>query len=183
MHRSGHWGLALLFYSPVVFGALSADITTLPLVVVGAVVTSGLCMLPDIDQWLPFTDHRGITHTIWFALLVGAVLGGGAFVLVWGAGQSVLGQWIRGETLLGSSLSVTAGWFIGATGVLVVVSHLFGDWLTKMGIWPWSPLSKRKHRLGITRADSWIANGILYVLGAGTALASFVVGAGIVQIA
>jgi inner membrane protein len=178
MHRSGHWGLALLCYSPVVFGALSTDITTLPLVVIGAVVTSSLCMLPDIDQWLPLVNHRGITHTIWFALLVGAVLGGGAFVLVQGAGQSVLGQWIRGETLLGSSLSVTAGWFFGATGVLVVVSHLLGDWLTKMGIRPWSPLSKHKHRLGITRADSWIANGVLYILGAGTAIASFAAGTG-----
>ena len=81
MHRSGHWGLALLFYSPVVFGAPTADITTLPLIVVGAVLTSGFCMLLDIDQNLPLVKHRGITHTVWFTLLVGTILGGGAFVV------------------------------------------------------------------------------------------------------
>ena len=179
MHRSGHWGLALLFYSPVVFGVLTADITTLPLVVVGAVLTSGFCMLPDIDQNLPLVKHRGITHTVWFALLVGTVLGGGAFVVVQGAGQSILGQWIPTERLLGSPLAITVGWFFGVTGGLVIVSHLVGDWLTKMRIRPWSPLSKHKHRLGITPADSLIANGLLYVQGAKTALVSFAAGTGI----
>lgn len=179
MHRSGHWGMALLFYSPVVSGALTADTTTLPLVIAGVVLTSSLCMLPDIDQNLPLVKHRGITHTIWFALLVGVTLGGGAFVVTQGAGQSVFGQWIQGETLLGSPLAVTVGWFFGVTGVLVVVSHLAGDWLTKMGIRPWSPVSTHKHRLGITSADSLIANSVLYLLGAGTALASFAVGTGV----
>lgn len=170
--------VALLFYSPIVFGALTTDIATLPLVVAGAVLTSGLCMLPDVDQNLPLVKHRGITHTIWFALLVGGVLGGGAFVVVQGAGQSILVQWIPADRLLGSPLAITVGWFFGVTGGLVVVSHLFGDWLTKMGIRPWSPLWGHKHRLGITRADSTIANGVLYVLGAGTAVASFAAGTG-----
>jgi inner membrane protein len=183
MYRSGHWGLALLCYSPVVFGALAADITTLPLVIVGAVLTSGLCMLPDIDQWIPFTDHRGITHTVWFALLVGAVLGGGTFAVVQGASQSVLGQWIQGATLLGAPLAVTVGWFFGVTGTLVIVSHLIGDWLTKMGIRPYAPLSGHKHCLGITHADSRIGNGVLYIVGAVTILASFVIGTGVIQIA
>src|SRR5699024_8860201 len=154
MYRKGHWGLALLFYSPIVFGALSADIATLPLVIAGTAVTSGLCMLRDVDQNLPFIKHRGITHTIWFALLVGVVLGGGAFIIAQETGQSFLGQWIPSKTLLGSPLAVTVGWFFGGTGVLVIVSHLIGDWLTVMGIRPYAPLWKHKHRLGITHADN-----------------------------
>ncbi|WP_394295466.1 hypothetical protein [Halorubrum kocurii] len=30
-------------------------------------------MIPDWDQRVPFISHRGPTHTVWFALLVGAV--------------------------------------------------------------------------------------------------------------
>src|SRR5699024_12300032 len=98
MYRKGHWGLALLFYSPIVFGALSADIATLPLVIAGTAVTSGLCMLPDVDQNLPFIKHRGSTHTSWFALLVGVVLGGGAVMISQETGQLVLGHCLPTQT-------------------------------------------------------------------------------------
>lgn len=181
MNRSGHWGLALLCYSPVVFWALSKDIAALPLVVAGGVLTSSLCMLPDADQWLPIVSHRGVTHTVWFMLLVGGFLGGSAFMLVQGADQTVLGEWISGQTLFGHPLAVTAGWFFGGTGALVIVSHLLGDWITKMGIQPWAPLWSHKHCLGITYANSTIANGVFNALGAIAIVASFVLGADLLQ--
>ena len=182
MNRSGHWGLAMLWYSPVVFGALSTDLRTFPLVIAGTVLVSGLCMLPDLDQRLPLVKHRGITHTIWFALLVGVILGGSAFLMVNIAGHSAFGQWIPSERVLGSPLAITVGWFFGGTGVLVVISHLFGDWLTKMGIRPYSPIWRHKHRLGITHADSWIWNSVLYVIGVGMIIASYAAGTGVFPI-
>lgn len=179
MNRSGHWGLAMLWYSPVVFGALSADLTTIPLVALGTLIISAFCMLPDVDQRIPLIKHRGITHTIWFALLVGGILGGGAFLLAQTAGQSILAQWIPADRVWGSPLPIALGGFFGVTGLIVIISHLFGDWMTKMGIRPYRPIWSHKHRLGITRADSWLANGALYVIGVGAIIFSYAAGTGV----
>lgn len=178
MHRTGHWGLAMLFYAPVVFGVLSVSKNYFPLLVVGAVLTSGLCMLPDIDQRLPRVPHRGITHTIWFAVVVGGILYGigivGTRLVAHG-----LGYW--GLQLPGQFAPPTVGGFFGVVGVVVVLSHLVGDWMTKMGIRPYYPLSRRKHRLGRVYANSLIANGVLYGVGLLAIIASFLVGMDVVS--
>ena len=179
MNRSGHWGLAMLWYSPIVYGALTVDLATFPLVIAGTVLISSFCMLPDIDQRLPLIKHRGITHTIWFAALVGAVLGVGAFFLAQTAGHSVFGQWIQSERIWGSPLAIGVRWFFGTTGVVVIVAHLFGDWITKMGIRPYRPVWNHKHRLGITTADSWLWNGGLYIIGAAALIAAYAIGTGV----
>ena len=72
MHREGHIGAALVAYAPVGAVALALGFETLALV--GAVAAGGLSMLPDYDQRVPGLDHRGPTHTVWFALVVGVVL-------------------------------------------------------------------------------------------------------------
>jgi inner membrane protein len=173
MHRSGHWGLAMLSYAPIVFGVLSISKNYFPLLVVGAVLVSGLCMLPDIDQRLPRVDHRGITHTIWFAVVVGVVLYGvgivGTRVVAHG-----LGDW--GLQLPQQFAPTTVGGFFGVVGVVIVLSHLVGDWMTKMGIRPYIPLSRHKHRLGLVYAKNRVANGVLYGVGLLTILGSFFVG-------
>lgn len=173
MHRSGHWGLAMLSYAPIVFGVLSISKNYFPLLIVGAVLVSGLCMLPDIDQRLPVVTHRGITHTIWFTVVVGGVLYGmgivGTRVVAHG-----LGDW--GLQLPQQFAPTTVGWFFGVVGVVVVLSHLVGDWMTKMGIRPYVPLSRHKHRLGLVYAKNRVANGVLYGIGAIAVLISFGIG-------
>lgn len=173
MHRSGHWGLAMLFYAPIVFGVLSISKNYFPLLIVGGVLTSGLCMLPDIDQRLPVVTHRGVTHTIWFAVVVGGVLYGVGIVGTRLVAHG-LGDW--GLQLPTQFAPTTVGAFFGIVGVVVVLSHLVGDWMTKAGIRPYSPLSRHKHRLGLVYAKNRVANGLLYGIGLVAIAASFLVG-------
>lgn len=165
MLKAGHWGIAMLCYAPIAFGAISQTKASFPLVVVGAALTSGLCMLPDIDQQLPFVSHRGVTHTIWFALLVGGILGGGVFIIAQYASSLITTYVAPTMQFTGLYTPVNLGWFFGITGLVVVVSHLLGDWLTVMGIRPYAPLWRHKHKLGIVHADNTFANWVLYIIG------------------
>lgn len=64
--------------------------------------------LPDIDQYIPFMSHRGITHAIWIPLLLG------------------YGTWaMRSEPYIFSGL---LGMTIGYT------SHIIGDAFSSAGI-------------------------------------------------
>ena len=72
MHREGHVGAALLAYAPV--GALTLALGFGNLALLGAGGAVVLAMLPDYDQRVPGLEHRGPTHTVWFALAVGVVL-------------------------------------------------------------------------------------------------------------
>jgi inner membrane protein len=109
-------------------------------------------MLPDVDHRLPGISHRGPTHTVWFALLVAAVLGGVGLV-VGRAGAA---------TLYGPEALAAVG--VGV-GLVSVGAHLLADALTPMGIRPFSPLSTRRYSLSLVTADSAVGNYGL--LGAG----------------
>lgn len=153
MHREGHVGAALLAYAPLGVGAILADATGLALL--GGVVTVALASLPDQDFRIPFVSHRGITHTVWFALAVGGVLAGCA----WAVGDSLAPR------------RVVAG-FGFAVGVLVVGSHVAADALTPMGVTPWLPLSDAHYTADLVTADNTLANYLLLAVGvAVTALA------------
>lgn len=155
MYRAGHLGIGLLVFAPV--GVVLVLAGRADLAVLAEATAVALAMLPDYDHRLPFLTHRGITHTVWFALLVGVVLGG----LGW-----VLGG--RPATPTTSELAV----FGFGVGTLVVLAHLLGDVLTPAGIRPFWPVWDRTFTLALTRADSTVANYGLLVLGVGvTALA------------
>jgi len=73
MHKKGHYGAALTAYAPVGMGALTLGFDVAA--VGGGLIAVGLAMLPDVDMNLPNVAHRGPTHTVHFALGVGAVTG------------------------------------------------------------------------------------------------------------
>ncbi|MFB6086653.1 MAG: metal-dependent hydrolase [Halodesulfurarchaeum sp.] len=148
MYRTGHYGAALLVYAPVAFLLLSAGLEGLA--ALGGAIVLGGAMLPDVDQRLPFVSHRGFTHTIWFALIVGLGLG-------------AVG-WIGGFEF-GSVRRVGLAAFGFVVGTLTVGSHLFADALTPMGIRPFAPFGTDSCSLGVTRAGSPIGNTLLLVLG------------------
>jgi len=128
MYVLGHVGISLLLYAPLAWLLLStgqpavAALTGLLMIV--------LAPLPDLDTYTDRLDHRGPTHTVWFALGVGLV------TLV--AGVSA----VAGGAIVGSSHSLppvwVAGWF-GTVSTLTVLGHLAGDMLTPMGVWPFRP--------------------------------------------
>jgi inner membrane protein len=149
VYRNGHYGVALLAFAPVGASLVTAGFTEFA-VVVGA-GSLWLVMLPDVDHRIPGVSHRGITHTVWFALLVGAALGAAGFAV----GQTGLGAPSGPEPLA----------LVGATtGLLSVGAHLVADTLTPMGIRPLWPLSRRTFTFSVVTADSRAGNyGLLSV--------------------
>lgn len=143
MYRTGHYGAALLVWAPVGLALLLLDRPDAA--IAGGAVCLALTRLPDYDLKVPFMTHRGITHTVWFALLVGGALGGAAWVLT---GQLPLAA------------------FAGGVGVLSVGAHLFADVITPAGIAPLWPVSRREYTLSLATADSAVANATLLAVGA-----------------
>jgi inner membrane protein len=155
MLKEGHWGAALCCYAPVGWALVDAR----PAVALaGGVGVLALARLPDVDLRLPLVAHRGPTHTLAFALVVGAALAGVASVLVGHAPPSLAVPWL-----------VPFAAFVGVFGVC---THLLADAVTPMGVPLFWPLSGRRLSAGLVRADSTLANWGLLGLGAfATALA------------
>lgn len=148
MYRTGHYGVSLIAYAPVAFALLVAGEVALAFAA-GAVVL-WLATLPDVDHRIPGITHRGVTHTLGFALAVGAVFGAAGYL-----SAEFLG--------LGDPTLVAAvGGLVGAFGI---VAHLLGDALTPAGVRLFWPLSSRKFTLSLTRADSTLWNLGLFAVG------------------
>ncbi|QCS42604.1 metal-dependent hydrolase [Natrinema versiforme] len=153
MYQEGHYGGALLAYAPV--GTVVSLWGHAPVAIVGGLVCVGLSTLPDFDHRLPLIEHRGPTHTVPFALLVGAGLAALATVLV-----------------DASSAFADAGFvtFAFLIGLVSIGSHLVVDALTPMGIRPFWPLSRRRYSVDLTTAANPLANYGLFGLGVGAVL-------------
>jgi membrane-bound metal-dependent hydrolase YbcI (DUF457 family) len=84
MHRRGHDGITLLAFAPIAYLLLRDN--SLALAVLGWVGVHAVERLPDQDFWLPGLHHRGISHSVTAALVVGSVIGGAGWILT---GQQV----------------------------------------------------------------------------------------------
>jgi len=148
MYRPGHIGAALLVYAPL--GLLVLLVELPGLAVIGGVVSVSLASLPDVDHRLPLVSHRGVTHTLLFAIAVGLSVGAAG--------------WLFGGALdVATALQLAA--FGSVVGTATVVSHLLADVITPMGIRPFWPVSGRHYTFSLTRADNLIANYLLLVAG------------------
>jgi inner membrane protein len=157
MYRRGHLGVSLLVFAPVGLGLVAFGRPDLAVVAGGTMLW--LSMLPDCDHRLPLISHRGPTHTLAFALVVGAVGGGVGF-----GAASALGV---------DPTRVAAFGF--AVGALAVLAHLLADALTPAGVPLLWPLSGRDFSVYLTRADNSLANHVLLAVGVCvTAAATFV---------
>ena len=157
MHREGHVGAALALYAPVGFLAYVSGVRSLA--VLGAAGAVVLASLPDQDLRIPFVSHRGITHTVWFALLVAGVLG---------AGTAYVGR------EAGTADATGIGAFAAVVGFVTILSHIAADALTPMGVAPFEPIRGRTYSLSVTTAANPIANYLLLILGGGLAVGAFV---------
>ncbi|WP_267639387.1 metal-dependent hydrolase [Haloarchaeobius amylolyticus] len=147
MYRTGHYGVSLLAYAPVGAAMLLADRPAFALL--GGAIVLGLSRVPDLDHQAPFIQHRGPTHTLAFALLVGGAAG-------------VVGYY--GAPALGLDAQLLAG-FCLAMGAYGILAHLLGDVLTPAGVPLFWPLSSRTYSVYVTRADNRVANWLLLALG------------------
>jgi inner membrane protein len=134
-----------------------------PLVAAGYVELAGVFVafcfasepLPDVDSLdsVPL-DHRGPTHTIWFAFNIGVI----------SAMCSVV------AATFGYSFTPVAGFIVGGVaGVYGVLTHLLADVINPMGIAPFWPLYERRFSVpdsdGLWRADDPQANQLLMLFG------------------
>ena len=69
MHRRGHIGMAMPTYTPVGFVLLQERQLGLALLSLLGVLF--IEPLPDNDQWIPGLRHRGTSHSLLAALVVG----------------------------------------------------------------------------------------------------------------
>ncbi|GAB7010451.1 metal-dependent hydrolase [Halorubrum trueperi] len=162
MHEKGHIGAGLLLYAP--FGFIVAALASLELAAAGGVAVASMAMVPDLDMKTPLVKHRGITHTVWFAVLVG--FGFGALGALVGLEEGIL------ATIL---FSIIAFGF----GTLTIISHLVADALTPMGVRPFAPVRDDKFTLNWFKAANPIANYALLGLGGLVAVAAIVAGTAI----
>lgn len=146
MHRPGHIGAALIGYAPVGAVALAFDLSQFALI--GGGLAVGLAMLPDWDQKVPFVDHRGVTHTVHFAALVGGLL-------------AVAGALIGTSVGLASAALLSIFGF--AVGFGTIISHIAADALTPMGVEPFR--NGRRYSFDLAKASNPIANYLLLGLG------------------
>jgi membrane-bound metal-dependent hydrolase YbcI (DUF457 family) len=176
MHRRGHVGVAMLAYAPVGFALLSER--QLGLALLGLLGVLAVEPLPDNDMWIPGLRHRGTSHSLFAAILVGGVLGTlgwvvgdqlGAFLA--GLGPSAVGPFagvfeIVGEQLRGlDERALSRGAF--ALGVFGILTHLLADAITVSGIRPLLPLSRWRLSFSKLRADNSLANNALFAIGVG----------------
>jgi inner membrane protein len=159
MHKTGHIGVALLVYAPIGLALLLAGFDELA--VLGGVGMVVLATLPDSDHRLPFVAHRGPTHSVAFAVALGAVLGVAGFAF---------GGYV-------SHSPATMGAFAFLIGSLAVFSHLLADSITPMGIRPFWPVSGWHYSANVVRAKNPIANYLLLAVGIASVTAALVLAA------
>jgi inner membrane protein len=148
VYRNGHVGASLAVYAPL--GFLVTAFTSIELGAVGAVGVASLAMVPDLDTRIPVVKHRGITHTVWFALLVGVAFG-------------VVGLAVGLQDGVAEALLFGGAGFL--FGTVTIVSHLLADALTPMGIRPFAPVRDDEYTLDLFTAANPLANYALLGLG------------------
>lgn len=176
----------LLLYAPVAGTLISKGRPEVALL--GALIIFFVEQIPDLDQLVPFLKHRGFSHTLGFALLVGVVVG----ILGLFIGERlfiVFGDWLISQGLSGVGNAVIKakatvnehelaiiGFGMGTFGI---VAHLAGDVLTDMGIRPFWPVSSRTISLSRLKARNPLANELLFALGIGALASAVWVGFGL----
>lgn len=162
MYRKGHYGVSLLVFAPIAFVLLAVGRADLAVVTGGAMLW--LAMLPDLDHRVPGISHRGPTHSLLFAAVVGGVFA---------AAGVALGTVVGGS---GSTAGIPLPALGFAIGALVVLAHLLGDALTPAGVNFLWPVSTRTYTIGLCRADNTVANYGLFAAGVFTAGAAAYLG-------
>lgn len=163
MYKKGHCGVALLVFAPIGYALVALGAPMLAFLTGASMVW--LAMLPDVDHHLPLIEHRGPTHSLLFAALVGAVFAGAGFLI---GDVALLAELLDGDALVGSA-GVTARLRLAAFGFFVgfvtVFTHLLADVLTPMGVNFLWPISSTRYSLRLTRADSVLWNNGLLAAG------------------
>lgn len=140
MKKEGHIGMSLIFFAPIVYALTLFDMFILA--AVGFFAALFLASIPDKDLDWEIFEHRGFTHTIWFAIILGSLFA--SLVYIIGADNT----------------RIIASFVVGFTAI---VSHIAGD-VTKDGIKPFSPISNKKYFSGrLSASNNKLNRTTLYI--------------------
>lgn len=153
MYRNGHYGAALLAYTPI--GTAAILLGSPNAATAGGIATVFLATVPDLDMKIPGVAHRGPTHTVHFAATVGIVLAALAFAVA-----------VTSDLSPVATVGSTAFGFL--TGSVAIGSHIAADALTPMGVEPFGAGGPH-YSLGWVRAANRLANYALLGLGVSAA--------------
>ena len=153
MHSEGHAGLTLLIMS-LIMTPFGANEDALYIIVLSAALSA----LPDLDmKWrtqVSFIQHRGVTHSILFAIISGIVIGALFFYTH-------------------RSLTWVAIGFLSA--FFGVVSHLIGDMFTHHAFKPLWPFYHNEIALHWFSASNKTVNEGLLTVGGITFILYFMI--------
>jgi len=156
MHSEGHVGLTLLIMSLIMI-PFGANENALYLIVLSAAFSA----LPDLDmKWrtqISFIQHRGITHSILFALLSGVAFGALFFY--------------THRTITWVAIGFLSAFF-------GVVSHLIGDMFTHHAFKPLWPFYHNEVALHWFSANNKAVNEGLFTAGGIVFIAYFLITSG-----
>lgn len=156
----GHVGASLVAYSPLAYLALRAGSTRLALA--GALLAVALASFPDVDEHDARLTHRGTTHTVWFALVVGTGCTA-AFALAFAAPGGVPIAGAVGDAVQPLVLRPAVFGFV--VGTLTTLVHVAADAITPMGVAPLAPLWRRRVSLDLVSSADPVANRRLLLAG------------------
>ena len=176
MYRHGHIGITLLTLAPISYALIVRNQFALAgLLALGVLFIEPL---PDNDHWIPGLSHRGVSHSLLTAGIIGLLCAGCGWLL--GRYLTVpLAHWLQTTVLPATNITAVAiateqlaaltpetlaglGFAMGVLGICV---HLAGDIITVSGIQPFLPFSRRRISLSRLRAASTLANTVFLLLG------------------
>lgn len=156
MHQEGHVGLNLVLFSPIAYWLATQDeLLLMGFMLIGV---AGMAPIPDIDMRLPI-PHRGPTHSVWFAILVGVIYA--AVLVLAGTGELELAA-LAGVGLI--------------SGFIGVIGHMLGDMITPMGVAPFEPMTSNWIGLGWVKSGDKRINRYFMQAGAYSMTAALLVG-------
>lgn len=127
MYKSGHRGINMMLYSPILF--LSIVLEMFIFGILGWLFMTYFAHFPDIDLKFRFIKHRGFTHTISFAFIFGLFT---SIVSLFLFSLAVHNSFILIGVLISSFI----------LGAYTIIGHIIGDVLTPTGV---KPLQKPKY--------------------------------------
>lgn len=168
MDRHGHVGLNLLVYTPIAYYLFQSGQAALA--AVGLVALFALEPLIDLDYVVPGATHRGTSHSLFGALVVGLLCGVGVYILTGVAvttftqaafGQPVIVSGASEQSPLNPVRNAKIGVLFGIGAVLL---HLIGDSITRSGIRPFLPFARSRLAFELISEEGW-AQFVLFGIG------------------
>jgi|AntDeeMinimDraft_6_1070357.scaffolds.fasta_scaffold18249_1 inner membrane protein len=174
MYKSGHMGINMMLFSPILFIMVILDYILAG--IVGLALVTYFASLPDMDLQYWFLKHRGFTHTYSFGILVGSIIGSVSFfIMTMGINSGVIE-----ETVFNIVSIPLWGFFLG---LFMVLGHISGDIITPAGVRPFQKpkyipnlpiFSDKRYTFDLVyAANMWANSGFLVIGVASVSLALF----------